>query len=83
MTKTDGTAIDTIFTGAYSASIKTLSVLTNDFAKAATYPMLVKVSYTELTQISMTQTFSIAVNNPCLTDSFTIDASKFAFPALT
>ena len=47
--------------------------------------MLAKVCYSEsgLTTICGTQTFSIVVINPCLTDSLSIDTSKFDSPALT
>ena len=45
--------------------------------------MKIKVYYTDFTTISKTQNFSIVVKNPCLTDTLTIDPSKFASPAMT
>ena len=79
VTNTDGlTAIDSaVFTENYTLTTKTLSTYTTDFAKAGTYNMLAKVCYSELglTSICGTQTFSIVVKNPCLTDTLKIDAT--------
>ena len=85
MTKIDESAIDSIFTGAYSTKTKTISTYTTDFAKAATYSMKVKVCYSEagLTAVCSDQSFTIVVTNPCSTDTLAIGATEFASPALT
>ena len=83
VTQTDGSAIDPIFTGTYTATTKTLSVQTDDFTKATTYTMWVKVQYTDWPTIFQTKEFTVDVKNPCLTDTLTISANKFAIPAMT
>ena len=45
--------------------------------------MQVKVQYCDWSTISKTANFTIIVVNPCLTDTLTIDETKFAYPALT
>ena len=45
--------------------------------------MQVKVAYTELPSVFTTQNFSISVINPCLTDTLSLDETKFASPAKT
>ena len=84
VTKSDGQAIDsTFFT--INLGTKTISTYTTDFTKVGTYFNLAKVCYTELglTSVCDTKTFSIVVNNPCLTDTLTIDATKFVSPVMT
>ena len=85
MTLADGlTAIDsTVFTVDCTSETKTISVYTADFAKAATYSMMAKACYTDVPTKCGSRTFTIIVNNPCLSDTLTIDATKFATPALT
>ena len=83
VTQTDGSAIDSIFTESYTSATKTISTYTTDFAKAATYSMRVQVQYTDYPTVLITKDFTIEVTSPCLTDSLTLDAIKFASPALT
>ena len=77
VTKTDGSAIDTIFTALYTAAINSISVQTTLFSKAGTYDMKVKVWYTDLPSVTTTQDFTILVTSPCLTDTLTISTAKF------
>ena len=82
--KIDGlTDIDSAVFPLLNLSTKVLFTYTTDFAKEATYPMQVKVHYTELPTISATRDFSIAVINRCLLDTLTISSTKFASPALS
>ena len=83
VTKADGSTIDTIFTGDYTSTTKTLSVQTDLFTKVATYNMRVKVQYTNYSTVSKIIDFSIKVTSPCLTDSFTISNTIFGSPAYT
>ena len=77
VTKTNGSAIDTIFTALYTAAINSISVQTTLFSKAGTYDMKVKVWYTDLPSVSTTKDFTILVTSPCLTDILIISAAKF------
>jgi hypothetical protein len=45
--------------------------------------MRVSVSYTNYPGISSAQNFSILVTSSCLTDTLTLDTTKFASPAFT
>ena len=54
VTKTDGSVIDNIFTGVYTAEINSISVQTTLFSKTGTYDMKVKVWYTDLPSVSTT-----------------------------
>ena len=83
VTKTDGsTAIDPdVFT--LDLTSKTISTYTTLFSKEASYPMQVKVYYSELPTVLKTQNFSIKVINRCLLDTLTNSTTKFATPALS
>ena len=70
MTQSDGTsAIDSaIFTeGDYTAATKLIDIYSEDYALAATYTLIVKVSYQSYPTVSSEHTFYIDVGDLCET----------------
>ena len=75
----------TDFTWTTSGTTETISIISNDLAKAGTYRLRLKVYYQDFqSQTEINRDFLIDLKNPCLIATFTIDDSVLmADPAIS